>query len=151
MYRNRNFQLVTISLDEPEKKDEAAIDVLRKNHVAATNYLLKTEDRDKFAEALDKEWPGPIPYTLLIEPGGKILHRKVGAIDPLEVQGDRQIPRPDVLRLVGRAAEEWASHLLRWCARGKHWHLSRDNKSKTSSPAYLVDCRAEDGRLVLPF
>lgn len=85
MYRHRNFRLVTISIDEPEKK-EAAVDVLRKNHVAATNYLLETKDRDQFAESLDKEWPGPIPYTLLIEPGGKILYRKVGAIDPLEVR-----------------------------------------------------------------
>lgn len=85
MYRNRNFRLVTISIDEPEKKDDA-LDVLRKNHVAVTNFLIQTKDRDHFAESLDKEWPGPIPYTLLIEPGGKILYRKVGAIDPLEVR-----------------------------------------------------------------
>ncbi len=85
MYRKRNFQLVTISLDEPEKKDEA-LKVLKENHVAATNYILNTNDRDKFAEALDKEWPGPVPYTLLIAPGGKVLYRKTGAIDPLEVK-----------------------------------------------------------------
>jgi thiol-disulfide isomerase/thioredoxin len=85
MYRKRNFQLVTISMDEPEKKDEA-LDVLKKNHVAATNYLLHTKDRDHFAEALDKEWPGPLPYTLLIEPGGKVVYRKTGAIDPLELR-----------------------------------------------------------------
>ena len=48
--------------------------------------LVKTDDRDKFAEALDKEWPGPVPYTLLIAPGGKVLYRKAGAIDPLEVK-----------------------------------------------------------------
>lgn len=85
MYRKRNFRLVTISLDEPEKKDEA-LETLQKNHVAMTNYLIQTKDRDHFAEALDKDWPGPIPYTLLIEPGGKVLYRKVGAIDPLEVR-----------------------------------------------------------------
>lgn len=85
MYRGRDFRLVTISLDDPDKRD-AARKVLEKNHVAATNYLLRTEDRDKFAEALDKEWPGPIPYTLVIAPGGKVLYRKVGSIDPLEVR-----------------------------------------------------------------
>jgi peroxiredoxin len=85
MYRGRPFQLVTISLDAPEKEAQA-LQVLKDNHVAARNYILKTADRDAFAEALDKEWPGPVPYTLVIAPGGKILNRKVNAIDPLEVK-----------------------------------------------------------------
>jgi peroxiredoxin len=85
MYRGRKFKLVTISLDEPDKTDDA-LKVLREKHVAATNHLLHSDDRDHFAVSLDKEWPGPIPYTLLIAPGGKVLYRKVGAIDPLEVK-----------------------------------------------------------------
>src|SRR4029077_10719187 len=85
MYRKRNFQLVTISLDEPEKKDDA-LRLLKENHASATNYLLNTKDRDTFAAALDKEWPGPVPYTLLIAPGGKVIYRKTGAIEPLEVK-----------------------------------------------------------------
>ena len=85
MYRNRRFKLVTISMDEPSKQDDA-LKVLKDNHVAAKNYLLKTDDRDKFAEALDKDWPGPVPYTLIVAPGGKVLYRKTGAIEPLEVK-----------------------------------------------------------------
>jgi len=85
MYRGRNFQLVTISLDDPTKRDEA-LKVLKENHVAATNAILNSSDRDKFAEALDQEWPGPVPYTLVIAPGGKILYRKTGQIDPLELK-----------------------------------------------------------------
>jgi hypothetical protein len=85
MYRHRGFRLVTLSMDEPDKKD-AALKVLREQHVAAANYLVTVKDRDKFAELLDKDWPGPLPYTLLIAPGGKILYRKTGAIDPLEVK-----------------------------------------------------------------
>ena len=85
MYRKREFQLVTISMDEPEK-EKAALKVLTEKHVAATNYILDMRDRDKFAELLDKDWPGPLPYTLLIAPGGKIIYRKSGAIDPLAVR-----------------------------------------------------------------
>ncbi len=48
--------------------------------------IFKIRDRDTFAEALDKEWPGPLPYTLLIAPGGKMLYRKSGPIDPLDVK-----------------------------------------------------------------
>src|SRR4029078_2324826 len=53
MYRGRPFRLVTISLDEPEKREEA-LRILKDQHVAATNYILKTKNRDAFAEALDK-------------------------------------------------------------------------------------------------
>jgi peroxiredoxin len=85
MYRKRNFKLVTISMDDPDKR-ENALKVLKENHVAATNYLLHTHDRDKFVDALDKEWPGPLPFTVLIAPGGKVLYRKVNTPDPLEVK-----------------------------------------------------------------
>ncbi len=85
MYRRRNFELITLSLDEPEKKDEV-LKVLRENHVAATNYLVRVPKRDIVADLLDKKWPGPIPYTLLLAPDGTILYRKNGAIEPLEVR-----------------------------------------------------------------
>jgi thiol-disulfide isomerase/thioredoxin len=85
MYRKRDFQLVTLCLDDPEKKG-AALKALEDKKVAATNYLVRTKDRDKFAEALDKEWPGPVPYTLVVAPGGKVIYRKAGAVVPLEVR-----------------------------------------------------------------
>ena len=85
MYRKRNFQLITISIDEPEQKD-AALKTLREQHASCTNYIASVKDKDRLAEALDKEWPGPIPYTLLIAPGGKVIYRKTGEIDPLEVK-----------------------------------------------------------------
>jgi hypothetical protein len=37
-------------------------------------------------EAADKESLGGIPYTLLIQPGGKIIYRQVGLIEPLELK-----------------------------------------------------------------
>jgi len=85
MYRKRDFKLVTISMDEPEK-DGAALKVLKDLHVSATNYIVGFKDRDKFAELLDKDWPGPLPHTLVIAPGGKVLYRKTGAMGPLEVK-----------------------------------------------------------------
>ncbi|MFO0952399.1 MAG: redoxin domain-containing protein [Isosphaeraceae bacterium] len=85
MYRKRPFKMVTISMDDPEKRDEA-LKVLKEHHASTTNYILHTKDRDKFAEALDKEWPGPLPYTVLIAPGGKVLYRKTGQVDPLELK-----------------------------------------------------------------
>jgi peroxiredoxin len=85
MYRKRPFEMVTISLDDPEKRDQA-LKVLEENHLSAKNFILHTKDRDKFADAFDKEWPGPIPYTVLIAPGGKVLYRKTNAVDALELK-----------------------------------------------------------------
>jgi thiol-disulfide isomerase/thioredoxin len=85
MYRKRDFQLVTISLDEPDQK-EAALKVLKEQRVAVTNYLWTGESKDKLADALDKEWSGPVPFTAIIAPGGKVLYRKSGPLEPLAVK-----------------------------------------------------------------
>jgi peroxiredoxin len=85
MYRGRKFQLVTISIDEPDKADEAK-QVLAKVHLSATNYLFRGPNKDVLAEALDREWPGPVPYTVVIAPGGKVVYRKTGAFDSLELK-----------------------------------------------------------------
>jgi len=85
MYRTRKFRLVTICMDEPGQK-EAALKVLKERYVSSTNYFLTIADRDRFADLLDKDWAGPVPYTLLIAPGGKVAYRHDGPIDPLKVK-----------------------------------------------------------------
>ncbi len=85
MYRGRPFELVTISMDEPDAS-ELALKVLKEHHVSTTNYHYRGTDKDAMAEALDKAWPGPVPYTILIAPGGKIVYRKTGAFDSLELK-----------------------------------------------------------------
>ena len=85
VYRGRPFEFVTLSIDEPDKKAQAMA-LLKQKHVAGTNYLFNSDDKDALANALDKEWQGPIPYTLLVAPGGKVIYRHNGAVDPLELK-----------------------------------------------------------------
>jgi len=85
MYRRRNFEMITICIDDPEKKDDA-LKVLKEKKVAATNFIVTVPKRDRFADLLDKEWQGPLPHTVLIAPDGKIIYRKTGAVEPLEVR-----------------------------------------------------------------
>jgi thiol-disulfide isomerase/thioredoxin len=85
MYRKRRFELITISLDGKDDRDQA-LKRLREGHVSATNYQCSTADRDKLAESLDKDWRGPLPYTILVAPGGKILYRKHDALEPAAVK-----------------------------------------------------------------
>jgi peroxiredoxin len=87
MYRNRHFELYTLTLDPPDRH-EAAVEVLKKYSVSCTNYIFESDDRDALAEALDPQWEGPVPYTLLIAPGGDIVRRWKDEIDPADVKNE---------------------------------------------------------------
>ncbi len=81
MYRRRNFELVTISADETDAQADA-LQMLEKLHVSAKNYLFTEEDRDKLFDGLDPKWEGAVPYTVLIAPGGKVVYRHHGPVEP---------------------------------------------------------------------
>lgn len=84
MYRNREFNLVTITLDDPARKQNA-LNFLVKKQASMKNYIFMG-DKYKFIEALDKNWEGSLPYTIFIAPGGKILYGKQGLINPMELK-----------------------------------------------------------------
>src|SRR6201996_4837413 len=81
MYRDRGFELVTISSDEPKLKDKA-LAFLQKKQASGPNYLYTGDSKYKMIDAIDPKWQGALPYTVLVEPGGKIIYAKEGAIDP---------------------------------------------------------------------
>ena len=85
MYRKREFELLTISADLPERKKQA-LKFLNEQHASCTNYLFEGDNEYELAETLDAEWQGALPYTMLVAPGGKILFRKQGRIEPLELR-----------------------------------------------------------------
>ncbi|HEY3405099.1 MAG TPA: redoxin domain-containing protein [Ohtaekwangia sp.] len=84
MYRNREFELVTISMDDLARKPNA-LTFLTKKQASMKNYIFKG-DKYQFIEALDKKWEGALPYTLFVAPGGKILYGKQGLIEPQELK-----------------------------------------------------------------
>jgi thiol-disulfide isomerase/thioredoxin len=85
MYRRRHFELITISMDEPDAIADA-LKVLEKTHASTSNYLSSVTDTDAFAEAFDEKWPGPLPYTILVAPGGEVVYRKDGEIEVQELR-----------------------------------------------------------------
>src|SRR4051794_16640860 len=92
---NRDFELITISADEP--KDHAKVQkFLEDQHAAVPNRVqrsLKAEGRQTnnyqfvggdpaaLLKALDPDAPGPVPYTIVVAPGGKIIYRRAGEVD----------------------------------------------------------------------
>lgn len=105
----RDFELITISLDDPKDK-EAAKTFLENKHAAlidrlkpslkaegriTDSYLYSGKDQDELIKALDTEWPGPIPHTVLVAPNGDVVWRHNGSVNGEEL-------RDKVLETMGR-------------------------------------------------
>ncbi|KAA0993679.1 redoxin domain-containing protein [Dyadobacter aurulentus] len=85
MYRGRDFEFVSISADSPDKKAKA-LKFLQGKYASNPNYIFNVDDKYKLIEAVDPKWQGALPYTLLVEPGGKIVYSQQGPIDPAKMK-----------------------------------------------------------------
>ncbi|MGC3945472.1 MAG: redoxin domain-containing protein [Chryseolinea sp.] len=84
MYRRRPWELINISLDDLAKRDEVSA-ILKQKYAGSTqNYIIS--DKAKLMAAIDPNWNGTTPYTLLVEPGGKVLYAKPGPINQIEIK-----------------------------------------------------------------
>lgn len=95
--KKRDFEVVTISLDQPKDQAKALKFLQAQNagmparlkatlqteHRTTNNYLFAEASTDALVQSLDPQWPGPIPHTVLIAPGGKIIWRQNGAFNPV--------------------------------------------------------------------
>jgi len=94
-FSNREFELITISLDEPktmakakaflEKQGAAPPEKVQrslKDEGRKTNaYLFTGASQESLMNILDPQWPGGIPHTVLVAPGGRVLWRHNGVVD----------------------------------------------------------------------
>jgi len=85
MYRGRDFEMITLSGDSPDRKD-AVLSFLKKKQASTHNYLFNSENKYEMMTAIDTYSPGGIPYTILVKPGGEVLYRHLGLINPLELK-----------------------------------------------------------------
>jgi peroxiredoxin len=79
MYGARDFEFVSISADKAEREPKV-LEFLKKQHSAVSNYLFAGADQYALIDVVDKNWNGALPYTILVEPGGKIVWSKQGDV-----------------------------------------------------------------------
>lgn len=113
----RDFEFISISMDDPKTIDEVK-EFLEKNNAVVPDkvkpslqaegrkgnaYVFNEASHDDLIKALDPEWPGPIPHTLVVAPGGEVIFRHNGPVDGeelrakiLEHMGRFYVPEPDV-------------------------------------------------------
>lgn len=94
-FGSRDFEFISISADDPSDpapvkafldKQNAGLSSRLKKSVEAegrktNSYLYSGADIDGLMKALDPEWPGAIPHTVLVDTDGTILWRHNGLVD----------------------------------------------------------------------
>jgi thiol-disulfide isomerase/thioredoxin len=85
MYRNRNFEFISVSADDPDQAEEV-LAFLRKQQASNRNVHFNSLDRDALVDSIDPDWSGALPYSLLIKPGGEVIFRHTGEVNPLELK-----------------------------------------------------------------
>jgi peroxiredoxin len=85
MYRHRDFELVTVSINQPDEENQV-LRFLKKKQASNRNLILSSTDRERLMDAFDPEWQGAVPYTVLLDPDGKLIYRQVDRVDILAVK-----------------------------------------------------------------
>jgi peroxiredoxin len=83
MYRHRDFEWVTISV---ASNTDAALQFLQHAQASATNLIFNGADAKALNNTFGIKRGGTLPYTLLVEPNGKIAYLKQGPINPAAVK-----------------------------------------------------------------
>lgn len=98
-YSWQEFEFITLSLD-PISDKEKVTDFLKRQQCGTsprvkgflqesgrtTNNVIFEGDTEDLVQALDPEWNGAMPHTLLVGANGKVLYRHTGLIDPMELK-----------------------------------------------------------------
>ena len=85
MYGARDFEFVSLSADKIDQK-EKALKFLAEKESGVKNYIFTENDTYALIEAIDPAWNGALPYTLLVEPGGKAVFSHQGTVRMLELK-----------------------------------------------------------------
>ena len=85
MYGARDFEFISLSADKIAQQDKA-LKFLQSKNSAVKNYIFNGDDIYEMVEAVDESWNAALPYTILVEPGGKIVYQKQGEADFLELK-----------------------------------------------------------------
>jgi len=85
MYRHRDFEVVSVSLNRPDEEQQV-LAFLKKQQASMKNLLFASAEREPLINAFDPAWQGVVPYTVLIDPDGQVIHREIDSIDPLALK-----------------------------------------------------------------
>ena len=74
----RDLAVVLVSLDSQKTGPTQVPKFLKEQKVPFVSWLAKTRDPQDFIDAVDPNWDGSLPYTMIYDRGGKIAARLSG-------------------------------------------------------------------------
>ena len=84
-FRHRDFELVTVAAEYPNMEAKV-LKFLQDQHASMRNVMFGGTDKYALMEALDPEWSGALPHTLVVDEKGEVIFRKTGPLDFLELR-----------------------------------------------------------------
>ncbi|TRZ41477.1 TlpA disulfide reductase family protein [Robertkochia solimangrovi] len=75
-YRDKNVEVVLVSLDFPAKADELLIPFLEKKHLKSKVLLLDDPKMNEWIPKVDNDWSGAIPATLIFNKNNRAFYEK---------------------------------------------------------------------------
>jgi peroxiredoxin len=85
MYKVRDLDLITVSANMPDEKTGVQ-KMLEKKRATSRNLLFASNDTTALQTAFDPTWESAVPYTVLLDPNGKVLYKNLGTVDILELR-----------------------------------------------------------------
>jgi thiol-disulfide isomerase/thioredoxin len=89
--RARGVDLISLSLDKPERAADRVVRVLSESAPSLTRNIVNIDDADAFISAIDPRWEGAIPALFAYDSKGQLRGRLIG-----------EASRRDLDRLVSR-------------------------------------------------
>jgi thiol-disulfide isomerase/thioredoxin len=74
----RGLEVLSLSLDDPERGGARAVNVLTEIAPSLTRFIVKVDDTDAFISTFDTRWEGAIPALFAYDSQGQLRGRLIG-------------------------------------------------------------------------
>ena len=85
MYSVRDIDYVLVSANQPDERD-GVLRMLKHFHSTGRNLLFDSADTETMQKAFNPKWDSAVPYTVFLDPDGKILYEQLGSLDILKLR-----------------------------------------------------------------
>jgi hypothetical protein len=80
MFRRRDFDLLTVSMNHPGEKD-TVMKVLQEQHASSRNLQIDSAEPLPIETTFDARWDPTAPFTMVLAPGGRVIYEEQGNLD----------------------------------------------------------------------
>jgi thiol-disulfide isomerase/thioredoxin len=80
-YRDKGVKVIGLSADDVTDLKPKVVPFLKEKQAKFVNYVFDMDDPQQMIDAVNKEWSGALPITLVFDRQGKLAYQRYGIID----------------------------------------------------------------------